>query len=137
MLNVAVLVVILFLLGVGIDGAWSDVLQDLRAPDKNLGLAINSNTALIGVGILFAIVSTADGLVVSTSQIVANDIYRRTIVPWRKPDLTGSQRDDRVLLICRASTIVILFACMGLGWAMPDHSITLIVWIGIGGMMAA
>ena len=30
--------------------------------------------ALIGVGILAAIMSTADGLVVSSSQIIANDI---------------------------------------------------------------
>ena len=37
--------------------------------------------ALVGVGVLSAIMSTADGLVVSSSQIVANDLYRRSIVP--------------------------------------------------------
>ncbi|MXY57345.1 MAG: sodium:solute symporter family protein, partial [Gammaproteobacteria bacterium] len=35
--------------------------------------------ALIGVGILAAIMSTADGLVVSSSQVIANDLYRRTL----------------------------------------------------------
>src|SRR5690606_15136463 len=35
--------------------------------------------ALLGVGILSAIMSTADGLVISTSQVFANDIYRRSI----------------------------------------------------------
>ena len=34
--------------------------------------------ALVGVGVLSAIMSTADGLVVSSSQIIANDLYRRT-----------------------------------------------------------
>ena len=40
--------------------------------------------ALIGVGVLAAIMSTADGLVISSSQVVANDLYRRTIVPRLK-----------------------------------------------------
>ena len=37
--------------------------------------------------------STADGLVVSSSQIVANDIYRRTIVPIMSPDLNEEELD--------------------------------------------
>ena len=93
--------------------------------------------ALIGVGILSAIMSTADGLVVSSSQIIANDLYRRTIVPVLKPDLNETELDQRVLLISRIATVVVLLVCMGIAWAMLDQNITLIVWIGIGGMMAA
>ena len=93
--------------------------------------------ALIGVGILSAIMSTADGLVVSSSQIVANDIYRRTIVPLTKPNLTEEQLDRRVLMISRVSTVIILFFCMGLAWSLRNINVALIVWIGIGGMMAA
>jgi sodium/proline symporter len=37
--------------------------------------------ALLGVGILAAVMSTADGLVVSSSQIVANDNYSFRFVP--------------------------------------------------------
>ena len=37
--------------------------------------------ALLGVGILAAVMSTADGLVVSSSQIIANDLYRLSYVP--------------------------------------------------------
>ena len=37
--------------------------------------------ALVGVGVLCAVMSTADGLVISSSQILANDLYRRSIVP--------------------------------------------------------
>ena len=40
--------------------------------------------ALIGIGVLAAIMSTADGLVISSSQVIANDLYRRTIVPRLK-----------------------------------------------------
>lgn len=93
--------------------------------------------ALIGVGVLSAIMSTADGLVVSSSQIVANDLYRRTIVPRFHPHLTEDELDQRVLAISRVSTVVILFLCMGLAWALMDVNVAMIVWIGVGGMMAA
>ncbi|MBA57567.1 MAG: sodium:pantothenate symporter [Gammaproteobacteria bacterium] len=94
-------------------------------------------SALIGVGILSAVMSTADGLVVSSSQIIANDIYRRTIVPRSNLQLTDEKLDQRVLLISRISTIVILLLCMALAWALMEKNVALIVWIGTGGMMAA
>ena len=93
--------------------------------------------ALIGVGVLAAIMSTADGLVVSSSQIIANDLYRRTYVPWRTPDLSEEEVDKRVLTISRISTVVVLVICTGMAWALIDVNIALIVWIGNGGMMAA
>ncbi len=93
--------------------------------------------ALIGVGVLSAIMSTADGLVVSSSQIVANDIYRRTIVPITKPDLTEDELDHRVLNISRVSTVIILVLCMAMAWSLMETNVALIVWIGVGGMMAA
>ncbi|MEM1229791.1 MAG: sodium:solute symporter family protein [Pseudomonadota bacterium] len=97
--------------------------------------------ALIGVAVLSAIMSTADGLVVSSSQIVANDLYRRTWIPWQvgrghaapAPEVL----DRRVLLISRIATVVVLLFCMALAWAMLDTNIAIIVWIGNGGMMAA
>ena len=49
--------------------------------------------ALIGVGILAAIMSTADGLVVSSSQIIANDLYRRTFADKITPNATQEERD--------------------------------------------
>ena len=93
--------------------------------------------ALIGVGILAAIMSTADGLVVSSSQVVANDIYRRTLVPLISPDLSEAELDRRVLLLSRVSTVIVLLICMGMAWIMLDVNVALIVWIGNGGMMAA
>ena len=93
--------------------------------------------ALIGVGILAAIMSTADGLVVSSSQIVANDLYRRSIAPRLKQPPSEDQLDQQVLTISRVTTVVVLVITMGLAWTLMETNIALIVWIGTGGMMAA
>ena len=93
--------------------------------------------ALIGIGVLSAIMSTADGLVVSSSQIIANDLYRRTIVPITKPDLSEDELDQRVLKISRISTVVVLLICMSMAWSLMSVNVSLIVWIGVGGMMAS
>jgi Na+/proline symporter len=93
--------------------------------------------ALLGIAILAAVMSTADGLVVSSSQIFANDIYRRTIAPRWHPHLTDSELDQRVLSISRWATIFVLAASAILAWQQLDTNVALIVWIGLGGMMAA
>ena len=93
--------------------------------------------ALVGVGILAAIMSTADGLVVSSSQIIANDLYRRTFARRLAPDATEEQQDRMELRISRWSTVVVLILCTLLAWLFMGRNIALIVWIGVGGMMAA
>ncbi len=117
-----------------------------------LGDGVNGNQALallfielfptwlaagLGVGILAAVMSTADGLVVSSSQIVANDIYRLSIVPRLKNRLSEEEVERRVLKISRIATVVIMFLCTVLAWNMLDTNVTIIVWIGTGCMMAA
>ena len=93
--------------------------------------------ALIGVGILAAIMSTADGLVVSSSQIVANDLYRRSIAPRLRQPPSEDRLDQQVLTLSRVTTVVVLVITMGLAWTLMETNIALIVWIGTGGMMAA
>ena len=93
--------------------------------------------ALIGVGILAAIMSTADGLVVSSSQVIANDLYRRTLAQYIAPNATEEERDRQELLISRWATVVVMIICTALAWILIDMNVALIVWIGIGGMMAA
>lgn len=93
--------------------------------------------ALIGVGVLAAIMSTADGLVVSSSQVIANDLYRRTFVPRFRRDLDSAEIDRRVLWISRVSTFGVLVICTGLAWMLVDRNVALIIMIGTGGMMAA
>jgi sodium/proline symporter len=93
--------------------------------------------ALVGVGILAAIMSTADGLVVSSSQIVANDLYRRSIAPRLKKPPSEDRLDQQVLTISRVTTVFVLVITMGMAWTLMETNIALIVWIGTGGMMAA
>ena len=93
--------------------------------------------ALLGVGILAAVMSTADGLVVSSSQILANDLYRLSYVPRYASHLSEAAVDRRVLAISRVSTVVVMVLCTALAWSLVDRNVALIVWIGTGGMMAA
>ena len=93
--------------------------------------------ALIGAGVLAAVMSTADGLVVSTAQIFANDIFRRTIAPRWMPDSDAARIDRLGLLIGRTATVVVLIASIGIAWSTREKNVALLVWIGIGGMMAA
>ena len=93
--------------------------------------------ALIGIGILSAVMSTADGLVISSSQIIANDLYRKTYIARNKIKLSDAEIDNNVLNISRVSTIVILISCAFFAQALINKNVALIVWIGIGGMMAA
>lgn len=93
--------------------------------------------ALLGVGVLSAIMSTADGLVVSTSQVFANDIYRRTIAPRIHADRNPEELDRNVLLISRVGTVVVLIGAAALGWAMMDMNVVILVWSGVGGLSAA
>ena len=93
--------------------------------------------AMIGAGVLAAVMSTADGLVVSSAQIFANDIFRRTIAPRWMTD-SDDQRIDRLgLLIGRVATVLVLFASIAIAWSTRDKNVALLVWIGVGGMMAA
>ena len=82
--------------------------------------------ALIGVGVLAAIMSTADGLVVSSSQIVANDLYRRSIAPRLKQTPSEDELDQQVLTISRVTTVVVLIITMGLAWMLMETNIALI-----------
>ena len=93
--------------------------------------------ALVGVGVLAAVMSTADGLVISTSQVFANDIFRRSIAPRWLSHLQPSELDRRVLLISRLVTVLVLLGSAGLAWSVMDMNIVLLVWVGIGGFTAA
>lgn len=93
--------------------------------------------ALLGVGVLAAIMSTADGLLISTSQVFANDIYRRSIAPRMQADLSSSELDKNVLRISRVVTVLTLLGSIALGWSIMHLNITLLIWAGVGGFTAA
>ena len=93
--------------------------------------------ALLGVGILSAVMSTADGLVISTSQVFANDIYRRSIAPRLHPDLPQEKLDRNVLTISRAVTAFTIVGAAMLGWVTQNMNVVLLMWVGVGGFIAA
>jgi len=93
--------------------------------------------AFLGIAILSAIMSTADGLVISTSQVFANDIYRRTLSSILHPNATEAEVDHNVLRISRVSIIFVLVGAAVLAWFSIGQNIALMVWVGLGGMMAA
>lgn len=93
--------------------------------------------ALLGVGVLAAIMSTADGLLISTSQVFANDIYRRSIAPRIHSDHSEEQLDKNVLTISRVVTVLTLIGAIILGWSIMDMNVTLLIWAGVGGFTAA
>lgn len=93
--------------------------------------------ALLGVGVLAAVMSTADGLVISTSQVFANDIYRKSIVPRAHKHLSDDEVDKNVLLISRVVTALTLVGAASLAWAVKDQNVVLLIWAGVGGFIAA
>lgn len=93
--------------------------------------------AAIGIGVLAAVMSTADGLVVSTSQVFANDLFRLTLAPRWFKHLDAAAIDRVGLRIGRVSTIIILIVATWLAWHTRDRNVALLVWMGLGGMMAA
>lgn len=93
--------------------------------------------ALLGVGILSAVMSTADGLVISTSQVFANDIYRRSLAPRLHKHLDRASLDRNVLIISRVVTAATMVGSAVLAWFVMDMNVVLLVWVGIGGFTAA
>ena len=93
--------------------------------------------ALLGIGVLSAVMSTADGLVVSSSQILANDFYRRTYVPKFAAHLSEGEVERRTLVLSRIGTLLVILATAFMAWLLMDLNVALLVWIGVGGMMSA
>ena len=93
--------------------------------------------AFIGVGILAAVMSTADGLVVSSAQLFANDLYRQTFVPRYRQQLDEAEIDRRVLSLSRWATAGIMVICASIALACMDKNINLLIWAGNGGIMSA
>jgi Na+/proline symporter len=92
--------------------------------------------ALLSVAILSAIISTSDGLLMSVSQIFANDLYRKTWVPWRGQDPNDPRVDRRSLLIGRIGVLAAGAVAVAAVWTPPDL-LAVWMWVGIGGMISA
>jgi Na+/proline symporter len=92
--------------------------------------------AFLGIAILSAILSTSDGVVVAVSQIFANDLYRKSYVPWKGGDPDAEEVHQRALRISRISTIVIVFVAVAAVITPPEY-LVVFMWTGIGGIIAS
>ena len=68
------------------------------------------------------------------TQIVANDLYRKTIVPRKNIDPAKAERVE--LLISRYGTIVVIIIAILMAWN-PPASLAVFLWIGVGGIVSA
>lgn len=87
--------------------------------------------AFLAVAILSAVLSTSDGLVVSVSQLLANDLYRKTFAREENPEVV----DRRTLLIGRVGVALALIAGVAIAWNPPEY-LTIVIWIGVGGIVS-
>lgn len=90
--------------------------------------------AFLAVAVLSAVMSTSDGLVVSLTQILANDIFRLSIVP--KINISSQKAENYELLISRYSTFLFLILAGIVAWTPPEF-LSIFMWIGIGGIVSA
>ncbi len=92
--------------------------------------------AFLGIAILSAIISTADGLIIALSQVFANDLYRKSYVPYKGGDPDSDEVHQRALLISRASTVVIVVVAV-IAVMTPPQYLVILLWTGIGGIISA
>lgn len=90
--------------------------------------------AFLAVAVLSAIMSTSDGLIVSLTQLLANDIFRKTILPRTKISKQKSEKLE--LIISRYSTFLVIAIAILMAWAPPQY-LSVFMWIGIGGIVSA
>lgn len=90
--------------------------------------------AFFAVAVLSAVMSTSDGLIVSLTQLLANDLYRKTIVP--RINISPEKAEKNELLISRYSTIIVIIAGILFAWS-PPKFLSIFMWIGIGGIVSA
>lgn len=90
--------------------------------------------AFFAVAVLSAVMSTSDGLIVSLTQLFANDLFRRTIVP--RINISPEKAERYELLISRYSTFLVIAAGIWLAWS-PPKFLSVFMWIGIGGIVSA
>ena len=90
--------------------------------------------ALLSVTVISAVMSTSDGLIVSLTQLLANDIFRKTIVP--KLNIKKEKSEKIELMISRYATFLVILVGIWIAWSPPKY-LSVSMWIGIGGIVSA
>src|SRR5699024_9482909 len=90
--------------------------------------------ALLSVTVISAVMSTSDGLIVSLTQLLAYDIFRKTII--QKLIIKKEKSENIVLMISRYATFLLILVCIWIAWSPPNY-LSVSMWIGIGGIVSA
>jgi Na+/proline symporter len=90
---------------------------------------------LLGVAILSAIMSTADGLFIAIAVIFSNDLYKRTLAPRIHAHKSPGQIDRIALWISRIATVAVGVVAVVLAWD-PPRFLSVLLWIGVGGIVS-
>ncbi|MGP4073240.1 sodium:solute symporter family protein [Piscibacillus sp. B03] len=122
------------MLGIAVIDPSADIRADAVIPVLFTEIFPPVIAAFLAVTVLSAIMSTSDGLIVSLTQLLANDLFRKTIVP--KISMQKEKAERIELLLSRYSTFVVIFAAALIAWNPPQY-LSIFMWIGIGGIVSA
>ncbi len=109
---------------------------DLERPDQVIPLLFTELfhpilAAFLAVAIISAVLSTSDGLVVSVSQLLANDLYRKSFAHNQPTEVV----ERNTLWIGRVGVALALVAGLIIAWNPPDF-LAVLLWIGVGGIVS-
>ncbi len=112
-----------------------DIRPDAAIPALMTHLFPPMLAGLLAVGILSAIMSTADGLFIALSTIFSNDLYKRTLAPRIHAHKSPEQIEYIALWISRIATVGVGVAAVFLAWS-PPKFLAVLLWIGVGGIVS-
>ncbi len=91
--------------------------------------------AIVGVGILSAIMSTLAGLFLVMAVAVSNDLFRDIIIPRMKNKMDKEEADKMALLGTRIMIPIIMVIGLIIAYN-PPPLLTQLIWVGLGGFIA-
>lgn len=122
------------MLAIGVLPADIDIRADAVIPTLFTELFPPFIAAFLAIAVLSAVMSTSDGLVVSLTQILANDLFRLSIVP--KLNMAKEKAEKIELNISRIATPIVLIIAGIVAWNPPQY-LSIFMWIGIGGFVSS
>lgn len=89
--------------------------------------------AILGIVVIAAAMSTTDGIFVVMSTVIANDIYRKYLVP-RGIVKHSEEKADKIALKLSRYSVLIVGVIAFILVLNPPKSIGMFIWIGISGV---
>jgi SSS family transporter len=112
-----------------------DIRPDAAIPALFIELFPPFLAGLLGVAVLSAIMSTADGLFIAIAVIISNDLYKRTLAPRIHAHKSPEQIDHIALWISRIATVLVGASAVAMAWN-PPKFLAILMWIGVGGIVS-